>query len=213
MMGYARTLAIALLVMALCVVGIRQASGQEGADLIWRNAIEMKLERSVSCSFEDTPLRDVVEFLEQMTKVNFVLDSAATAEDEHLVTLTLNDVSVRSMLSTIMGTTGLDYILKDQAVFISTKERTRSLAPYYLRTYDVRDLMFVPEDVGGSDSSSDDDDDDDDDDDQTTAERGSSNILRLIMTLTGRENWRSVNVVGIARGDEDDDRGGDEEGW
>jgi type II secretory pathway component GspD/PulD (secretin) len=96
-----------------------------------RNALNKEL----SIEFIDTPLSDVVVFLQEKTGVNFVLDKNAAAAN---VDVRLNDVRVSTVLNYILPE-GLDYVVKDNVVHIT-------LEPLELRVYDVRDLLINLED-------------------------------------------------------------------
>ena len=96
-----------------------------------RNALNKEL----SIEFIDTPLSDVVVFLQEKTGVNFVLDKNAAATN---VNVRLNDVPVSTVLNYILPE-GLDYVVKDNVVHIT-------LEPLELRVYDVRDLLINLED-------------------------------------------------------------------
>jgi hypothetical protein len=96
------------------------------------------LNKKLSIEFIDTPLRDVVVFLQEKTKVNFVLDKDAAATT---VTVKLNDVPVSTVLEYVLPK-GIDYVVKDDVVHIT-------LDPLELRVYDVRDLLINLEDRRG----------------------------------------------------------------
>jgi len=87
----------------------------------WERKLRAALKKRMSCSFEDTPLRDVVAFLRQMTQTNFVLDQAAIAKGEPLVTMTLKDVTVESVLNLALGQE-FEWVIRDEVIFISTRD-------------------------------------------------------------------------------------------
>jgi type II secretory pathway component GspD/PulD (secretin) len=97
-----------------------------------RNALNKK---KLSIEFIDTPLSDVVVFLQEKAGVNFVLDKNAAATN---VNIRLNDVTVSTVLNYIIPE-GLDYVVKGNVVHIT-------LEPLELRVYDVRDLLINLED-------------------------------------------------------------------
>jgi tetratricopeptide (TPR) repeat protein len=91
--------------------------------------------KKIAIEFIDTPLHDVVVFLQEKTKVNFVLDKNAAVTN---VNVKLNDVSVSTVLDYILPE-GLDYVVKDNVVHIT-------LEPLEMVVYDVRDLLINMED-------------------------------------------------------------------
>ncbi|MFQ5962707.1 MAG: hypothetical protein ACE5KZ_00300 [Candidatus Scalinduaceae bacterium] len=97
------------------------------------------LSRKMSIEFIDTPLRDVIAFLQEKTKINFVLDKGAAATN---VNLKLNDVPVSVILEYILPN-GIDRVVKDNVVHIT-------LEPLEMRVYDVRDLLINLEDRQGA---------------------------------------------------------------
>jgi len=164
--------------------------------------LEQALQKEVEFSFEGTPLKDVVDFLRQVVQKNLVLDERSIAEDERLVTMTLSKVPLQSALNLILGQ-DMGYIIKDGAIFISTRDRLRAVEPMDFRIYDVRDL--TQSNARGQDTTDDDDDTSSTSTTSTTStSSGSSDVVGLIRLLTGPENWRSVAVVG-GTGDDDDD--------
>jgi len=175
-------------------------------------AISDALATRVSLAFADTPVADVAGYLRQELSVNIVLDPRAVADNERLVTLSLKDVRAKDALELITKFTGLAYAVQHGAIVISTPDLIRRGVEVDMRIYDVRD--FVTMDVGSRSSSgaSDDDDfgddDDDDDDDDTGMSRGRAYraLIRLIVEMTGPENWRRVGVLG-ATSDDDEERG------
>ncbi len=91
--------------------------------------------KNISIEFIDTPLSDVVVFLQEKTGVNFVLDKNAAATN---VNIKLNDVPVSVILKYILPG-GIDHVVKDNVIHIT-------LEPLELRVYDVRDLLINLED-------------------------------------------------------------------
>ena len=97
--------------------------------------MQTKLEERLSIEFVDTPLRDVISFLQEKSKMNFFLHK--DAPDTH-VNIKLNDVPLSVILEYILPK-GSGYLVKNNVVYI-TKE------PLELRVYDVRDLLINLED-------------------------------------------------------------------
>ena len=96
-----------------------------------RNALNKEL----SIEFIDTPLSDVVVFLQEKTGVNFVLDKNAAATN---VNIKLNDVTVSVVLKYILPD-GIDHVVKDNVIHIT-------LESLEMVVYDVRDLLINLED-------------------------------------------------------------------
>ncbi|MGR3293913.1 MAG: type II secretion system protein GspD [Candidatus Scalindua sp.] len=97
--------------------------------------MQMKLEERLSIEFINTPLRDVIAFLQEKSKMNFFLDVDAPNIN---VNIKLNDVPLSVILGYILPK-NLSYVVKDNVVLVA-------LEPLELRVYDVRDLLINLED-------------------------------------------------------------------
>lgn len=97
--------------------------------------MQMKLEERLSIEFINTPLRDVISFLQEKSKMNFFLDKNVPDSD---VNIKLDNVPLSVILEYILPK-GLGYVVKDNIVHIT-------LEPLELRVYDVRDLLINLED-------------------------------------------------------------------
>ena len=114
----------------------------------WQQDVLVLLERRVSFDFLDTPLADVVAFLQNLTGVNMVVDPGAVEGDDIPVTLKVSDMKLGASLDWILRLVNLQYAFQDEAIFISTKERIKR--PETLRIYDVRDLLAIIPDYSGT---------------------------------------------------------------
>jgi len=91
----------------------------------WKTDIQRQFEKRISFDFVDTPLDDVLCFLSSLTGTNIVLDRAALQDGEVPVTLKVNDMRLGAALDWILRLVNLNYVLRDEAVFVSTPERCR----------------------------------------------------------------------------------------
>ncbi len=101
--------------------------------------IQESLQKPVTLDFADTPVRDVITFLQDFTGVNMVLDPNAVEDGGNAITLKVQDMPFEKALSYILKFAQLEYQIRDGALFISNKE---GLSEYALHTYDVRDLLI-----------------------------------------------------------------------
>jgi type II secretory pathway component GspD/PulD (secretin) len=97
--------------------------------------MQKKLEERLSIEFVDTPLRDVISFLQEKSKMNFFLDKDAP---DTSVNIKLDDVPLSVILEYVLPK-DLGYVVKDNIVHVT-------LEPLELRVYDVRDLLINLED-------------------------------------------------------------------
>jgi len=101
-------------------------------------AMQVKLEERLSIEFVNTPLRDVISFLQEKSKMNFFLYKDAP---DTKVNIKLNDVPLSVILDCILPK-GMGYVINDNIVHITVE-------PLELRVYDVRDLLINLEDRKG----------------------------------------------------------------
>jgi len=107
----------------------------------WQEDIRKKLEERVSFTFADTDVEDVVQFLHSLTGVTIILDKKALdAGGQRSITLRVNDMKLSSALKWILRLVGLEYTLRDGAIFISDKSGVKDRP--MLRMYDVTDLTY-----------------------------------------------------------------------
>jgi len=97
--------------------------------------MKMKLGERLSIEFINTPLRDIISFLQEKSKINFFLDKDAPDAN---VNIKLDDVPISVILEYILPK-GMDYVVKDNIIHIT-------MEPLELRVYDVRDLLINLED-------------------------------------------------------------------
>ena len=185
------------------------------------NAVELRqrLRQEISCDFDDMPLGEVVQYFRDMLEINIVYDPPRDMYAEHMVTLSLRDVPAYSALRWALKGSGMDYGIEGNILCVSAGAETARLGPMLRRQYYVRDLMAMEaefrnrggnnNDNGGNNNDSDRDgggnknggNNNDDDRD-----RAGDSLLRLIVRLTGRDNWDHVGRIGSTRDRDDVDR-------
>ncbi len=115
----------------------RQGEAEEES---WREEIQSKLDQKVSMNFEDTDMVEVVKFLQDITDVNIILDNAIIAEgDVPPIRLQVDGMELRNALDFIMQLSGLQYVIKNEAIFISSEEGV--VGSSIMKIYDIADLM------------------------------------------------------------------------
>lgn len=170
----------------------------------WKLKLRDRLAQRTSIAVQSTPLIEVVEVLRGALKVNIVLDADATIS-EKLITLDLQDTPGDTILGWVTRQAGLDYVLADEAVYISLPAQVRTAEPRATRQYDVTDVILPAGTLaarGSSGSSS--GNNSNDSGNNSSSGGGFSNadaakdLMTLIVTFTGRENWDQVAVLGIS---------------
>jgi len=102
----------------------------------WAKTLEERLEEPISFDFKATPLDDVVAFLRNLKRLNFVIDRTMFPERGNLewelrkqkVTLRLNGAKLKDAIDHICTQAGAGHVVVDSAIFIATKDRLRELA-------------------------------------------------------------------------------------
>ena len=107
-------------------------------------AIEAKLKDTVSLNVDKQPLSEAITFLQNYTGLNIVLDPKAL-NDEGLtsaapVSLTVNNVQVKTALKLLLRPLGLTYRVEDEVLLITSP--SASTAQMHPKTYYVGDLIM-----------------------------------------------------------------------
>ncbi|HEX3134006.1 MAG TPA: hypothetical protein VHX44_10550 [Planctomycetota bacterium] len=123
--------------------------GLEEQGEAWRKEINNQLEQEVTLDFQDHDLVDVVDFLQKITNVNIVLDPKVVAAAPPPVTLRVEAMKLRYVIEFIMKLTGLNYALRDEALYITNAEGLRG--DVFMKLYDIRDLTHAMASFPGPD--------------------------------------------------------------
>ncbi len=126
---------------------IKTALEQEAA---WRMTLAGKLRRPVQVRFDQTPFPDALAALEASGGVIINLDRSAREAVPDLDALPVtfrageNGMALETALAWLLKGTGLVWILRDEAILVSTPEGARETT--LLARHDVRDILAVPRD-------------------------------------------------------------------
>ena len=119
----------------------------KAVDLMVKTEKTLEVERALNLptnlEFQETPLGDVVKFLQDYTGVNVVLDpvglSAASVAVDTPVTSTLNDVTLELALRVLLDPLNLTYVVRDEVLLITDIQSTED--ELETRVYAVGDLV------------------------------------------------------------------------
>ncbi len=89
-----------------------EKSGQKESDI---------LARKVSIDFSEAQLKNVIEYLSQLTGVNIVMDEAPVSRAGS-ISIHLNNVTLKRALESILRAKGLAYRLEDDFIWVSTED-------------------------------------------------------------------------------------------
>jgi hypothetical protein len=111
----------------------------------WEAQAEKALDATATVDgWKDASLKDVLEVVSKAAGVAVVLDPKAAPEaDKVKITMTIpkdSGMTLRSVLGNVLKLAGLRYALKDQAIFVSTRERLVA----DLLAADTRPAPYVP---------------------------------------------------------------------
>jgi len=101
-----------------------------------------------SVDFTETPIQQVVDFLQDVYGVNIVLDQTALEWlGDIFITLKLRDVTLETVLDFVTRQHGLAYVVQKGVVFISTPDQAREEVVRV--SFDVKDLVIRVPDFAG----------------------------------------------------------------
>jgi type II secretory pathway component GspD/PulD (secretin) len=120
----------------------------KGLDLRKKNAKEREIEGSlnkpITMSFDNKPLKDVIDELRDLTGVNIVTDTPALDEDgvsaDRPISIKLENISMKSALNVLLHQVHLTYVIKDECLQITTEKHARG--KLVQKTYPVADLII-----------------------------------------------------------------------
>lgn len=106
--------------------------------------IRRALSRPITFEFEDTPLRDVMAFIKEYANINVILDPNGLAgvgvEPDQPVTLTLENVSLRSALNLMLDPLELTFSVTNDVLLITSKPSAEE--NLITKVYPVADLAI-----------------------------------------------------------------------
>lgn len=134
------------------MTGLAGAAAAQDASVDSRKAETVrKLEsQRVTLDFKDTPLDDVVNFLRDLTGLNFHIDSdigTKLSPEQLRVTFRAKDLTLKSALKLILSARDLTAVWREGVLVIQHKDK--SAAAVSMEMYDVRDLLLKIGDFPG----------------------------------------------------------------
>lgn len=131
-----------------CTFGLSAAWAQDeswlaGEETELEQRVYQALEQTGSLDFEEMPLSGLIDYLREVTKLDFVIDRKSLevggVSAEVPVTIQTKAVTYKSALKLLLDQHDLTWILRGGAVFITTKAEAENLLA--IKIYDVRDLV------------------------------------------------------------------------
>lgn len=110
-------------------------------------AIEYRLDQPIHFGFQDTPLRDVITALGQLSGIPVYPDELALQEASinlsHPLTMDANGMAMKSALNILLGKIRLTYVIRDEALLITTAEKAHQ--SFKRVVYPIADLIVPVE--------------------------------------------------------------------
>ena len=131
--------------------------------------IKEKLGQEITMRLEDHPVADIIAFLHDAGGINMMLDPDAL-DVMPTISVKAEGTRLRTLLHVILRHAHLDYVVRDDGLFISSEE---GLSEFVLRTYDARDIVA-----------------------RTTQEWRAVDLLALVITVVGPGSWQHAFVSG-----------------
>lgn len=157
-------------------------SGQDPANRdVDRKIATMRL----SVEFQDTPLKDVVDFLRETADINVILDRGVDPSTP--VTFKVRDITLKTMLNYILRAHELGYIISEGILQIVPIEKAQ--AKVQLKIYDVQDLVAPLRDMPGREITFGDDGIQFIDTPPETSPEMGDFLVELLEQMTGRKAW------------------------
>lgn len=110
----------------------------------WEVEISNSLKRPLSFEFENTPLQDVLAFMQEATQVNIIIDRSAVGDANEPITLSVSKMSAKAVLDWVVRMVDLEYAFMNEAIFVSNKERIAKFRPLQTHLYDLDEILNLP---------------------------------------------------------------------
>jgi hypothetical protein len=108
-----------------------------------KEAIERALAETTKFEFVEMPLSDIAAYLQELHKINVVLDKKALEDigvgTDTQITKSLSNVTLRSALKLLLRDLNLTWAIRDEVLMITSREQADNLLT--TEVYDVADLV------------------------------------------------------------------------
>jgi hypothetical protein len=112
--------------------------------------IREALDQPTQIEFVDTPLKDVVDYLQDLHHIEIQLDAPALkeagVEESTPVNENLKGISLRSALHLVLGECGLKFVIHNEVLLITNSAKADSEEYMETRAYPVQDLVLPDRD-------------------------------------------------------------------
>ena len=114
--------------------------------------IQEALKQPTQIEFVETPLKDVVDYLKDLHKIEIQLDvpalKDASVDESTPVTKNLKGISLRSALKLLLDELQLKYVIKNEVLLITSPAKAESDEYMTTKVYPVADLVLPIKETG-----------------------------------------------------------------
>jgi hypothetical protein len=135
-----------MMAMAALVVA-SSAVAQDAGDPRKQEAVSRLSNLKVSVDFSDITLRQAVEYLRDVSGLNFHIDSKCDEKADKRVTLKVKDLSLKTVIKFLLTPEELTAVWRDGVMVVMPKSAVAAATT--IQVYDIRDLMLAIEDFAG----------------------------------------------------------------
>lgn len=104
--------------------------------------IDKALREQTEVSFADNPLHEALDYLEDLHKIEITVDKRAleaeSVPEDAPISLKISGVTLKSVLRLVLAPLGLDYVIQNETLMITSQERAAEF--FETRVYTVRRL-------------------------------------------------------------------------
>ena len=116
--NYRLSVVLAASFFAALAVGPLARSAEPEPAKKWAVALQNKLRQKINVDLDEMAFDDALTFFRQQSDATLIVDAAAAGEDMPDVNLKLKDCAISDALSKLLDPLGLQYSVRDEAIFI-----------------------------------------------------------------------------------------------
>lgn len=163
------------------------APSRESSESDWKKELVAKMKLKIDLELDQVPLKEALDALRKKASITLIADPKVL-EGGASVSIKAEQQAWEDALQLILKPAGLDYVLKDGAVFVAKSDQL--LGDIELRIYDVRDLLAPIRDYSVFQDSSKPQKEGD-------SEAQSATITSLVKTRVLPDSWKPGQGISI----------------
>ena len=84
----------------------------------WQEVVKSRLQKKITLSLDESTLSDALANMRQMATVAIFTDPALTDDEQGDINQTFSDLPLSDALPRLLGPLGLEYVIRDEAIFV-----------------------------------------------------------------------------------------------